>query len=222
MSENVTARCIRGWRELTAFSGDCTWPSSFINTFASSRSQFLSKWRSLPEYRAFPINDIDCSHKQERYAEQNRAGVLEVSATRGADVRKEWRCWYCQDTSKEVSGPAIATCCRGGVRSICADHVVDGCHVNRVVGNTNDRGEDHRRDPREWRPLRSPCEANEADWQARSQVQQEVQSRLVLNSLIVWMRLTLLNVALDRWNEQDPRNNVADTDGNEGQSNLYS
>lgn len=54
-------------------------------------------------------------------------------------------------------------------RTISRDHVVDRRHVNGVIGDTDETGEDHRRDPvRLVGAKRGPREANQTYRQERA------------------------------------------------------
>ena len=63
----------------------------------------LGKGRTLAHCWALPVNDVDGNDKHERDAEENRTGILEVSAARSADIREERNGGNGQDTSKEVT-----------------------------------------------------------------------------------------------------------------------
>ena len=63
------------------------------------------------------------------------------------NVRKKGCCRNGEDTGEEISCPAVTASSGGGVWSVGTDHVVDGGHVDAVIGNTNDCGEYHGPDP---------------------------------------------------------------------------
>lgn len=72
------------------------------------------------------------------------------------------------------------------------------------------------------RALNGPSETDEADWQARSCVQKEPKTRFVLRTLIIGLGLAFLDVALDSRDEEEPCNDIADTNRDEAQTNLNS
>src|ERR1700683_5248165 len=84
---------------------------------------------------------------------------------------EERSCWNGEYTSQKVSRPPVSTSCRRRIGSISANHVIDSCHVDRVVRNTNNSGEYHRGDPWKWRPGAGPGKADESDRQTWSCVQ---------------------------------------------------
>ena len=52
-----------------------------------------------------------------------------------------------EDAGEEVARPAVATGGGGGIGSVGGDHVVDGSHVDGVVRDAYDGGEDHGGNP---------------------------------------------------------------------------
>ena len=77
-----------------------------------------------------------------------------------ANVCKEGRRGNCEYTSEEVTRPAVSTSGRCGVRTVCADHVVNGGHVDTVICDADDSGEDARSDPGNRWPSGGPRETN--------------------------------------------------------------
>ena len=63
------------------------------------------------------------------------------------DIGIEWCGGDGEDAGEEVARPAVATSCRGGIGSIGGDHVVDRGHVDGVICDADDGGEDHGGDP---------------------------------------------------------------------------
>ena len=80
-----------------------------------------------------------------------------------ANVCKEGRRGNREYTSKEITGPPVSTSGRCRVRTVGADHVVNGGHVNTVICDTHDGGEDARSDPWNRWPSGRPCKTNQAD-----------------------------------------------------------
>ena len=68
--------------------GDTDAATSVLLLLASVRKS-LGKGRALAHRRALPVNDVDGDDKDERDAEENRTGILEVSAARSANIREE-------------------------------------------------------------------------------------------------------------------------------------
>lgn len=60
-----------------------------------------------------------------------------------ADVRVEGRGRESEHTREEVAREAVTACGGGGVRAVGANHVVDGGHVNGVIGDADDSRKDH-------------------------------------------------------------------------------
>ena len=80
-----------------------------------------------------------------------------------ANVREEGRRGDGEYTSEEITRPAVSTSGRCRVRPVGADHVVNGGHVDTVICDTHDSGEDARGDPGKRWPSRGPCETNKAE-----------------------------------------------------------
>lgn len=72
------------------------------------------------------------------------------------------------------------------------------------------------------RSLNCPSEADKANGQTGSSVKKEPKTRLILRTLIIWLLITLLDVALDGRNEEQPSNQVSNADGNERKANFNS
>lgn len=106
------------------------------------------------------------------------------------------------------------------IREEVKSRLTDRGHVDGVVGDTDDGGEDHAADPVNGRALNRPGETKQADRQARSGVEEEPQSGLILSMFVFGFELALLDVALDGRNEEQPGKEVADADRNERQSDL--
>mgnify|MGYP006900021351 CR=1 FL=1 len=138
----------------------------------------------------------------------------------GIHTGKERRCRHGQDTGQKISGPSISTGGRRGIRAIGTDHVVDSRHVDAVVGDSHDGGEDHGPHPVDRRPQAGPGESDETEGQARGRVEEPPQPGLVLGALIVGLLAPLDNVASDDGEEGQPRDGVAHQDGDEGQAQL--
>ena len=81
-----------------------------------------------------------------------------------ANVREERRGRDREYTSEEITRPAVSTSSRCRVRTVGADHVINGGHVDTVICNTHNSCEDARGDPGKRWPSGGPCETNEADW----------------------------------------------------------
>lgn len=189
-------------------------------TLIASGSKGLSEGRSLAKSRALPVDDVDSGDQNEGNAEQDRRSILQILALGGTNVGEEGGGRNCQHTSKEVTSPSITTSGRGRVRTVSADHVVDGGHVNGIVGNTDNGSKDHGAHPVQRRAGRRPGETNETDGQARSSIQQEPETRFVLRALVVGLELSLLDVTLDGRDEYDPGKQVTDTNGAESKTDL--
>lgn len=71
----------------------------------------------------------------------------------------------------ETYSPTVATSGRGRIRTIRANHVVNGGHVDGIVGDTDNGGKDHGANPVDRRSLDGPCKANETNRQARRRVE---------------------------------------------------
>lgn len=80
-----------------------------------------------------------------------------------ANVFKERRRRDREHTSEEITRPAVPTGGRCRIRTVGADHVVNGCHVDTIIGDTYDGGEDTRGNPGKRWTSGSPCETDEAD-----------------------------------------------------------
>ena len=93
---------------------------------------------------------------------QNCRSILDVITS--SNVVEEWSCRNSEHTSKEITRPAVAACSRCRVWAISADHIVNGCHVDSVIGNTNDGRENHGANPVNGRTLAGPSETNQTNW----------------------------------------------------------
>ena len=100
----------------------------------------MCKGRAGTKDGALPVDDVDGDDEDEGDCEEDCRGDLEMLFA--ADVGEEWCSGDGEDTSKEVTGPAIATSGRGRVGTVGRDHVVDGGHVDAVVRNTHNCSED--------------------------------------------------------------------------------
>ena len=186
----------------------------------SCAGELLGERRTFAQDGAFPVDDVDGDDEDETDASEDRAGVLEVVAGFAADVGEEGGGGDCEDTGQEVASPAVAAGCGGGVGSVSADHVVYRCHVNRVVRDSNNCGEDHATHPVDWGTLDRPGEAEEADWQAGGGVEEEPEAGLVLGAFVLGFVAAFLFVAPDGWDEEGPGDAVAYTDGQEGETDF--
>ncbi len=134
----------------------------------------------------------------------NRVGDLARAIERGGE---------------EVPGEPVASRGRCGIGSVGGNHVVDGGHVNRVVGDADDGGKDHRANPVALRQA-GPSKANQANRQARDSVQQPPQTRLILSALAVGIVAPLFHIAANEREPRDPGNEITDQNRNEGQTLL--
>lgn len=123
------------------------------------------------------------------------------------DVGVEGRGGEGEDASEEIARPAVAAGRGRRVRPIGADHVVDGGHVDAVVGDADDGAEDQAADPVDRRALRGPGEAGE---------EESPEARLVLREFVVRFGVPLFDVVSDGRDEGEPGDDVADADGDEG------
>ena len=135
-----------------------------------------------------------------------------------ADVGIKRRGGDGEDTSEEISGPAVAAGGRGGVWPVGADHVVNGGHVNAVVCDADDGGEDGGADPVDGRAAARPGEADQTDGEARGRVEEEPEAGFVLGFFVVGIIVAFLDVAADGGDEEGPGDEVADQDGQEGEA----
>lgn len=67
----------------------------------------LGKGGALAQSRALPVDDVDCDDEDKGDAEENGAGVFQVSATRRSNVGEEGNGGDGEHTSKEVTLPKI-------------------------------------------------------------------------------------------------------------------
>jgi hypothetical protein len=118
-----------------------------------------------------------------------------------------------QNTSKEISRPSISSGCGCRIWSISTDHVINGSHVDAVVGNANNRCKYHGPNPMDWRPCRSSCETDEAYRKARCSVQQPPKPPLVLCLFLIRLTFALFNVPLDDWDERKPCDEISNSNG---------
>ena len=77
-----------------------------------------------------------------------------------ANVRKEGRRGDREYTGEEITRPAVSTSGRCRVRTVCADHVVNGGHIDTVICDTHNSGEDARSDPGNRWPSGGPCKTD--------------------------------------------------------------
>ena len=134
------------------------------------------------------------------------------------NVCEERRCGKCEHTGEEITRPAVTTSGGGRVRTVGADHVVNGCHVDAVIGDSYNGSEDAGSNPGNRWTSGSPCEPNETEREARCCVEKPPEAGLVLSFLIVRVCLTVFYVPLDGWDKQSVGDEVADQDRNEGKA----
>ena len=140
---------------------------------------------------------------------------------KGGRLTVEERCsGDSQHTSEEISRSAVTTGCGGGVGAVGANHVIDRCHVDSVVCDTDNGGEDHGSYPVNWRAGGCPSEADQADWEAGCCVEKPPETGLVLCSFVVRLSLAFSDVTFDSWEERDPTDEVTDADGDECKTDL--
>lgn len=180
----------------------------------------LGKWRPLAQHRALPVDDVDGDDKQERDTEEDDGRVEQRLAVLSWDVFVKGGCCAGEHTSKEVARPAVATSGRGGVRPVSADHVVDGGHVDGIVGNADDGTRKHGTDPVDWGAIAGEGEDEEAKREARREIEKPPEAGLVLSMLIVRPGSPLVRVSLNSRDEGKPGNDVADSDRDEGQADV--
>jgi hypothetical protein len=200
--------------------GDIRQPATADVLILSCAGELLGEGRAVAQLWAFPVYDVDCDDEDKADAGEDRAGVLQIISRLPANVGEEGRRGDSEYTGQEVASPAVAARGRGGVRAVGADHVVDGGHVDGVVCDSDDGGEDHAAHPVDRRALDRPGEAEEADWQARGGVEEEPQAGLVLRALVLGFVAALLFVAPDGRDEQRPCDHVTYTDGQESEADF--
>lgn len=152
--------------------------------------------------------NLHSDDQDERNTEQDRAGVLQVIPA--SDVGVEGRGWYREHAGQEITRPSVASRCRGAVWAICGDHVVDGGHVDAVVGDSDNGGEYHGAYPVNGRAAGGPGETDQSDRKAGRSVEKPPETRLVLCRLVVGLILALLDVASDDWDEGEIGDEVSD------------
>lgn len=76
-----------------------------------------------------------------------------------------------EHTSKQVTSESIPTRSRSRVRSVSADHVIDGGHVDTVVGDTDNGRKHHGAHPVQRRTGARPRESNQSNGQTRRGVE---------------------------------------------------
>ena len=94
---------------------------------------------------AFEVEDVDGDGDEDADASEDRGGVVDVA--RPADVGVEGGCRERENAGEEIPAEAVTAGRGGGVRTVGANHVIDGGHVDGVIGDTDDGGKDHRTDP---------------------------------------------------------------------------
>lgn len=176
--------------------------------------QDLSKLAPLPDRRSLPVEDVDRDRDQDCQEGQDGRGPLELEPV--ADVLVHGCRVHSRDTGEEVPSETVATRGRGRVRTVRRNHVVDGGHVDCVVGHSDQGREDEGRDPVHGRGAEGgPGETEEADCEARSQEQEPVETVFRLQE--VWpLCLAHLLVLPEEREEREVRKDVADQDRVEG------
>lgn len=96
--------------------------------------QRLRKPTPLPKPLALPIKDIDGDSDDDGDAGQDRRRVLERVFRVALEVGVEGRGVHGGDAGQEVAREAVAAGRGGGVGAVGGHHVVDCCHVDRVLG----------------------------------------------------------------------------------------
>lgn len=80
-----------------------------------------------------------------------------------ANVLVEWARIESRNSSEEVSRKAISTGGRCSIRAISRDHVIDCCHIDGIICDTDETGGYERGNPVDRRTNTSPCKAEEAN-----------------------------------------------------------
>ena len=127
-----------------------------------------------------------------------------------ADVGEEGRGGNGENTGEEVARPAVAACCGGGVGPVGGDHVVNCGHIDGVVSDADNSGEDRGANPVDWWASASPCKTDETDWEARRGVEEEPEAGFILCFFVLGLLFPFFDVASDSGNECEPGNEVAD------------
>ena len=122
--------------------------------------ELLSEGGAGAQGGSLPVDDVDGDDKDEGDGEED--GGCDLQVVLATDVGIEWGRWQGEDTGEEVAGPAVAAGSGGGIGSIGADHVVNGGHVDGVVGDADDGGEEHGAHPMDWGAAAGPGEADKA------------------------------------------------------------
>lgn len=130
--------------------------------FLAGSRQVLSEGTALPHGGTLVIDDVHAGDKDKTDGEEDRAGDFKMLFT--ANVAVEGRGGDGEDAGEEVASPTITAGRGGRVWAVGADHVVDSGHVDRVIGNSDDSGEDHRADPVQRGTRARPRKPDEAGW----------------------------------------------------------
>ena len=152
------------------------------------RRQRLRKLALLPNIRSLPIKDINGYGDQDRQESQDGRRPLEFEFRMSvADVRVKGGGVHGRDTGEEVARKRVPTSRGGGVRAVGRDHVVDGGHVDGVVGGADEEGEEHGGDPVDvvGGAEGGPGEAEEADGFERGEVEEPVKAGFGLEGVRV-------------------------------------
>ncbi len=177
--------------------------------------QHLGKLAPLPDLGALPVEDVDGDGDQD--GQEGQDGGRPLQPVPVADVLVHGGGVHGGDARQQVAGEAVAAGGRRGIRTVRRDHVVDRGLVDGVVGDADQAGEDERRDPGDvGRAERGPGEAEEADCQARGEVEEPVETAFGLEGARV--SAEDLPVAVHEGEEGEVGDDVADDEGAECQA----
>lgn len=179
-------------------------------------SQHLRKLTPLPDRRPLPVKHIDGDGDQD--GQKGQDGRRPLQSVPVADMFVHGAGVHGSNAGQEVAGEAVAAGGGGGVGAVGGDHVVDRCHVDGVVCDPDQGCEDEGGDPvGDVRGAQAcPSEAEEADGETRGEVEEPVESAFGLEG--VGLSAPDLAVAVDKREEGDVGDDVAEEDGAECQS----
>lgn len=180
--------------------------------------QGLRELAAGPDARTHPVEDVDRDGDEDGQDPEDGAGPLEVELA--ANVAVHGGGIHGRQTSQQVTGEPVATGGGSRVDAVGRHHVVNGSHVNAVVRNGNQEGEDQGYDPMGILGTHGcPGEPKQTNRLQRRDKQQEQQTSLRLAGGVA-LTLTDQFLAANVWQEDGVGYSVTDDDGDEAEPSL--
>lgn len=107
--------------------------------------QGLSKFTTRPDLWTLPIEYVDGNGHENGQTGKNGTRPLQVELA--TDVAVHWSRVHGRQPCEKITSKAVASSGGRRVRSVCGNHIVDGCHVDPVIRNGNQENKNKWHDP---------------------------------------------------------------------------